>query len=264
MAEPHSPIETAETKMPILFWCMASLMALLLVLFLSGCLLQRLFKIKDQFCDFEDNFVIEVNEGVRFSFREPVLLDKDVIWLARAEPSDRKVVGNQLFMRYIVEKQGASSSARYDIPIDLRFLQINGSYRLKEVYVSKNLTNILTPELITQTLQSVCRAEKSLVGRSVTVDLKDLDRSRLLSRSKVIDTLGEPNRVLDGQDGISYDYKLRTGGKRENRTRIDAYFNESGNKILRVKVSTLRYHLDADFVIGQAILKVKGGIKSDI
>jgi hypothetical protein len=243
---------------------MASFVALLLIFFLSGCLLQRLFKIKDQLCDFEYNFLIEVNEGVRLSFREPVLLDTDVTWLVGADPSEWQVMGNQLFMRYIVEKQSVFPSSRYDLPIELRFLQINGSYRLKEVYLSRNLTNMLTTDLLTQSLQSACRAEKSIVGRSVTVDLTNLDRSLLLTRSKVIDILGEPNRVTVGPYGISYDYKLRTNGKTENRSRIDAYFNESGNEMLRVKISYLRYHLDADFVTGKAILKLKASIKSNI
>ena len=63
------------------------MLALFLVFSLSGCLLQRLYSIREQLCDFEDNFQIVANEGVRLSILRPILLDKDVIWLAGAKPT---------------------------------------------------------------------------------------------------------------------------------------------------------------------------------
>jgi hypothetical protein len=256
--------ERAQTRMLVLFWHVASLMALLLVFSLPGCLLQRLYSIREQLCDFEDNFQIVANEGVRLLFLRPILLDKDVIWLAGAKPSQVKVTGNELLMRYIIVKESASHRANHDIPIQLRFLQLNGAYRLEEVYLNKSLTSVVTSGLITQCLRSVCNAEKSIVGRSVKFDLKDLDRALLLTRSEVIDILGEPNRVNDGEHKISYNYKLKNNDKIEKRSQIDAYFNASGSEILRVRVSSLRYYLDADFVTGEAILKVRAGKKSSI
>jgi hypothetical protein len=238
--------------------------ALLLVFSLSGCLLQRLYSIREQLCDFEDNFQIVANEGVRLLFLQPILLDKDVIWLAGAKPSQVKVTGNELLMRYIVVKESASHHANHDIPIQLRFLQLNGAYRLKEFYLNKSLTSVVTSELITQCLRSVCNAEKSIVGRSVKFDLKDLDRALLLTRSEVIDILGEPIRINDGEHKISYNYKLKNNDKIEKRSQIDAYFNASGSEILRVRISSLRYHLDADFLTGEATLKVGAGKKSNI
>ena len=250
--------------MPVLFWHIAPLVALLLVSSLSGCLLQRLYSIREQLCHFEDNFQIVANEGVRILFMRPILLDKDVIWLAGAKPSQAKVTGNELFMRYIVVKEDVPHRAEYDIPIQLRFLQLNGAYTLKEIYINKSLTRVVTSELITQCLRSVCNAEKSIVGRSVTFDLKDFDRALLLTRSEIIGILGEPNRVNDDEHKISYNYKLKSNDEIKKRSQIDAYFNASGSEILRVSVSSLRYHLEADFVTGEAILRVRAGKKSNI
>ena len=254
----------AQTRMLVLFWRVASLVALLLVFSLSGCLLQRLYSIREQLCDFEGNFQIVTNEGVRLLFLRPILLDKDVIWLAGAKPPQVKVTGNELFMTYIIVKENAPHRANHDIPIQLRFLQLNGAYTLKEIYINKSLTSVVTSELISQCLKSVCNAEKSIVGRSVKFDLKGLDRALLLTRSEVIDILGEPNRANDDEHSISYNYKLKNNDKIEKRSQIDAYFNASGSEILRVRVSSLRYHLDADFVTGEAILKVRAGKKSSI
>ena len=259
-----SIFQRARTRFPVLFWNVASLMALLLVFSLSGCLLQRLYSIREQLCHFEDNFQIVANEGVRLSILRPILLDKDVIWLAGATPSQVKVTESGLFMSYIIVKEGDSHRANHDIPIHLGFLQLNGAYRLKEVYVNKSLTSVVTSELITQSLRSVCNAEKSIIGRSVKFDLKNLDRALLLTRSEVIHILGEPNQVNDREHRISYNYKLKNNDKIEKKSQIDAYFNASGSEILRIRVSSLRYHLDADFVTGEAILKIRPGKKYSI
>jgi hypothetical protein len=114
-------LERAQTRKPVLFWRIASWVLLLLVFSLSGCLLQRLYSIREQLCDFEQNFKIVTNEG-----------------------------------------------------------------------------------------------------------------------------------VLKNNDEIV------------KRSQVDAYFNASGSQILRVRVSSLRYHLDADFVTGKAILKVRASKKSNI
>ena len=256
--------QRARTRMPALIWHLGSLLPLLLVFSLSGCLLQRLYSIREQLCDLEENFQIVANEGVRLLFLHPILLDKDVIWLAGAKPSQVKTTGNDLFMRYIVVKEGAPHRAEYDIPIQLRFIQRNGAYTLKEININKSLTSVVTSKLITQCLKSVCNAEKSIVGRSVTFDLKDLDRALLLTRLEVIHILGEPNRVNHDEHKISYNYKLKNNDEIEKKSQIDAYFNASGSEILRVRVSSLRYHLDADFVTGKAILKVRASEKSSI
>jgi hypothetical protein len=251
-------------RMPALFWNVASLVTLLLVFSLSGCLLQRLYSIREQLCDFEENFQIVANEGVRLLFLRPILLDKDVIWLAGAKPSQVKATGNELFMSYIIVKEGAPHRAEYDISIRLRFIQLNGAYTLKEININKSLTSLVTLELITQCLRSVCNAEKSIVGRSVTFDLKDLDRAPPLTRSEVMDILGEPNRVNHDEHKISYNYKLKNDDEIEKKSQIDAYFNASESEILLLRVGSLRYHLDADFVTGKAILKVRVSKNSNI
>jgi hypothetical protein len=247
----------ARARMQALFWQPVSLVALLLVFSLSGCLLQRLYSIRAQLCDFEENFRIVANEGVRLLFLRPILLDKDVIWLAGAKPSQVKATANHLSLKYIIVKEGAPHRAEYDILVQLRFIHLNGAYTLEEIHINKSLTSVVTSELITQCLRSVCNAEKSIVGRSVTFDLKDLDRALLLTRSEAINILGEPNRVNRDEHKISYNYKLKNDDEIEKRSQIDAYFNASGSEILRVRVSSLRYHLDADFVAGKAILKVR-------
>ncbi len=225
-------------------------------LMINGCVLERIFRVKNQLCDFEHNFQIEISEGFRVILREPVMLDEDITWLAGAEPSEREYVGDELVMIYLAARSVRSANRQYDIPVALRFLRMDGNYRLKEGYLSKNLADVITVELLTQLMQSVCRAEKSLAKQQVTIDIKSLDRSLLPARSDIIHILGPPN--LNNGDGsrLVYDYRLKNNDVVEQMAAIDIQFDGSGEKILRLKMKYLRYHLDADFELGEAVLKV--------
>ena len=84
----------------------AILVILTATLIFNGCILERIFRVKNQLCDFEKNFQIEISEGFHIILREPVMLDDDITWLAGAEPSEHMVIGNQLIMVYIAERKG--------------------------------------------------------------------------------------------------------------------------------------------------------------
>ena len=133
------------------------LLLLSAALILNGCILERVFRFKDQLCDFEQNFQIDASQGFRVILREPVMLDKDITWLAGAEPTEKELAGDELVMTYIAERNGMPSNRQYDLPIELRFVRLDGKYRLKEGYLSKNLADILTDELLSRIMQSVCQ-----------------------------------------------------------------------------------------------------------
>ncbi len=225
-------------------------------LILNGCILERIFRVKNQLCDFEKNFQIEISQGFRVLLREPVMLDEDITWLAGAEPSERTYIGNELVMRYIAQKRGASSDGQYNIPVELRFVRLDGEYRLKEGSLSKNLTDILTDELLSQIIRSVCKSEKSLVKQQITIDIDALDRSLLPSKSEITAILGPPNRDTGNERNLAYDYQLKNNDSIDNVAEMEILFDKPGERILRVKLKYLRYNLDADFEKGEAILKV--------
>jgi hypothetical protein len=223
---------------------------------LIGCILERIYRVKNQLCDFDNNFQIETAEGLSVLLREPVLLDDDVTWLTGADPTELEVTGDGLLMRYIAVKRGVISNDRYSLSVELRFVQIDGKYRLKEGSLGRNFTDVLTADLLTQCLESVCKSEKSLVNRTVFIDITNIDRSLLPTRMAAVEILGEPNRNADDRTVLSYEYQLK-GGDPENRTAsIDAYYGGQGSEIRRIRVTYLRYSLDADFESGVAMLKI--------
>jgi hypothetical protein len=225
-------------------------------LILNGCILERIFRVKDQLCDFERNFQIDTSQGFRVILRDPVMLNNDITWLAGAEPTEQKVVGNELVMTYIAERNGKPTRGQFDLPIELRFVRLDGKYRLKEGYLSKTLADILTDELLSQIMQSVCKSKKSLVKQQITIDVKNLDQKLLPARSEIFDILGPPNPISPNAHRLVYDYQLKNDPAPDKETRIEITFDEAEEKILDIRVKYLRYSLNADFVAGEAVLKV--------
>jgi hypothetical protein len=182
--------------------------------------------------------------------------DEDITWLTGAQPSERTYVGNELVMTYIAEKIGASSNGYYDIPVELRFVRSNRGYLLKEGYLGKNLTDILTDALLTQIMQSVCRSEKSLAQQQITVDISTLKPNLLPSKTDIIRILGPPNRNAGDEQCLTYDYRLKNNAALDAVAVIAIQFDRLGETILGIKLNYLRYCLVADFQKGEAILKV--------
>lgn len=230
------------------------LLAALLVL--NGCILDRIFRVKNQLCEFDKNFQIEYSEGFRVILREPVMLDEDITWLAGAAPSQQRLVGDELVMTYNAERKWSKKDGKYDLPIELRFVRRDGEYRLKEGYLSKNLAHVLTGKLLTQIMLSVCKSEKSLVKRQIKIDIRTLDRTLLPVRSEIIALLGPPNSNSTNEHQLVYDYQLNNNDSLDVAATIEINFDNADEKILRIKVKYLRYHLYADFEKGEAILSV--------
>ena len=94
-------------------------------LIFNGCILERIFRVKNQLCDFDKYFQIEISEGFRVILLEPVMLDEDVTRLAGAQPSEKKFIRDELVMTYIAERKGKPTHGQYDLPIKLHFLFID-------------------------------------------------------------------------------------------------------------------------------------------
>ena len=184
------------------------------------------------------------------------MLDKDITRLAGAQPSKKKFIRDELVMTYVAERKGKPTHGQYDLPIELHFIFIDGEYRLKEAYLGKNLTDVLTDKLLTQIIQSVCKSEKSLIKQQITVDVRALDRTLLPTRSEITGILGPPNPKTGTEHTQLYDYQLKNNDPADKVITVEIEFDGSGNRILRIKVKYLGYNLAVDLEKGEAILSV--------
>ena len=228
-----------------------------MILLLNGCILERIFKVQNQLCDFEENFQIHVSDGFRIMLEEPVMLDDDITWLAGAQPSEQEIVGDNLVMIYIAERKGELAEGQYDLPIELRFVRMDGKYRLKEGALSKNITEMLTEDLLIQIMQSVCKSEKSLVKQQIVIDISMLDRNLLPGRSELTRILGPPNPNSGIEHKLIYDYQLKNSTAIDQEALIEIQLDDTDERVNQIRMKYLRYHLDADLEKGKAILSVE-------
>ena len=132
-------------------------------------------------------------------------------------------------MTYIAERNGLPPHGPYDLPIELRFVRLDGQYRLAEGYLSKNLADVLTDELLTQIMRSVCKSEKSLVKQQIIIDIRTLERTLLPERSEISAILGPSNPDLSNDHRQIYDYQLRNHDALDKEIAIEIVLVPSPN-----------------------------------
>ena len=192
-----------------------SLMTLRLVLLLvlatqlSGCLLNRVYAFKNQFCDYQANFSLLVQDEVTLQMHNPILLDTDVVWLLGAEPTARSNHGNWLEMLYLVEKDLPVAEPGYAVPLRLRF---NRHKRLSAGVIDKNLSTIITPGLIEETVAHACNSQTSIVRKNVVFDLSGLDQADLPDQEQILEALGPPQQTLENGRLMIYRFRLQGAG----------------------------------------------------
>ena len=143
------------------------------------------------------------------------------------------------------------------MPIELRFVRLDGKYRLKEGALSRNITEMLTEDLLIQIMQSVCKSEKSLVRQQIVVDISSLDQSLLPGRAELTRILGPPGPNSGFENKLVYDYHLKNSADPDHEALIEIYLDDRDERVNRIRMTYLRYHLDADLEKGKAILSVE-------
>ncbi len=224
---------------------------------LSGCLLNRVYAFKEQFCDYERSFTLQVNDGVTLEIHKPVLRDTDVVWLLGAEPTIRRITDGQLEMDYIVVKDLPQITHEYAIPLHLRFSNTDGQALLSMGMIDKNLSAMITPGLIEETVAHTCSSTTSLAKKNVEFDLGDLDRDDIPDRQQILQSLGAPQQILENGREIVYRFRLQGAGPEVEKSYARVWFAADGEAVDRVRFRYLRYELDADFVAGKGSIAIR-------
>mgnify|MGYP001819884242 FL=1 len=187
------------------------LVLLILCAQLSGCMLNRVYAFKRQFCDYRANFTLVVDDGVTLQMHNPVLFDTDVVWLVGAKPTTWGKNGNRVEMLYVVEKDLPAPDPEYAIPLRLLFSE-GGDRLLSAGMIDKNLSAMITPGLIEETVAHACKSETSVLAKNVTFDLSELDRADIPDRGQILDALGPPQQTLKHERVMIYRFRLQGAG----------------------------------------------------
>jgi hypothetical protein len=226
--------------------------AALLALGLSGCLLNRVVTMKEQFCDFESNFEVKFDAGPEFLIHHPVLLDSDVLWLSDASPTIIAKTDDDLLMTFVAEKITPVPDPDRDFAFKLHFIQSEGHYKLNRIQMDPKLMAVMGPEIINQAYidraaQDFCDVSWGFGGRELEYEISDQAMALLPSRTEILDLLGEPSEYLDPESAFTYHFRLKNSDSKPLIARMTVWFDESGQRPVKMESSYSRFATKADF-----------------
>ena len=232
---------------------------------LSSCLLNRVVELKGQFCEFESNFSLQFDDSVDIYFNKPVLLDSDILWLSGAPPTKITKSADELTMTFVIEKvmsqPGYVPDPENDIQVDLHFGRFDDGFKLKHVRMDPKLSVLMNPdflseEVINSAARDVCDTGWSFASTTLEMDISEQELSLLPNREEILELLGAPFDQVDQDTGFVYQYRLK-GEKRESEfARLVVWFDETGEKPVRMESDYSRYHTKADFIEKKVFLRV--------
>jgi hypothetical protein len=230
-------------------------------LLLQGCLLERLFTMRDQVCEFETYFAIGNGSSIDVTMLEPVLLESDVL-LAMDAPAT--LVTNSdtgRIFRYVFEQLGSSQEAGdfREVHLDFEFVQVGEEFRLSRVRSSELpiAGSALQMELAPKMAAQACETEIGLFTRNYQQELDPALLEVLPDQEKVRMLLGPPleNLVHENGAGWVYAYRLKGSADPDQVVRFTAWFVD-GSPVL-LESSFARYRAQADLVTGLATTTFK-------
>lgn len=250
---------------PVTRYLRVSLTALLagaLSIGVSGCLVNRVMEVKQQFCDFDSNFTIDFSESPGVHFTHPVILDKDILWLAGADPTSVIRSNEQLNMFFIIEEDVPVPNPDNEIGFELEFTLLGDDFKLKQVRLDPKLNGIFNPdyldrESILASAQEICQTGLGFGSRSVELDLSDRDIDELPSRMEALELMGPPHALVDGGNGWTWRYRMKGDTSGDNGAQFTVWFDENSQKPLRMESQYAKYRTKADFIAKKVSMNVE-------
>jgi hypothetical protein len=236
-------------------------LAACLALGLNGCLINRVVEVKEQFCDFDSNFSLEFADSADFNFHHPILLDRDILWIADAAPTELIETGDELLMVFVLEKTVPEPRPEDEIRVELSFDLLDGQYRLSGVQFDPMLNAIINPEFLDATAiatatQTLCETGWSFASTGVEMDISGQDLDDLPGRTEILDWLGPPLERDEENDSLTYEYRLKGEQKEPVLARFTVWFDDSGEKPAQMESSYSRFRTQTDFVQKTVSMKV--------
>lgn len=184
---------------------------LVLCLAVGGCRLFRFLEVKGQLGDFSENFSVSDHDGLRLTFKNPVLLSEDVKWLMVYSPpvKTRVAADTELWTYDLVKKYPRRKREKGNFDLDMGMKLCQG--KLCEIVFPRRFTKYINKEVLGKVMGSVGGAEVKKLEKKSTAAVKSLEPKEIPNFSEVIEILGLPYAKLSEEDGgvLVYRYRLR-------------------------------------------------------
>ncbi|OGL44251.1 MAG: hypothetical protein A2161_01430 [Candidatus Schekmanbacteria bacterium RBG_13_48_7] len=191
--------------------------------------------VKRQFSEFDRYFEINVQDGIKFISKEPVLKFKDVEKLFGPLPEPFQINPVEIIMINLIKEyqQRNISGLEENIPVQLIFKD----GKLAEVHFMRESLKNLSQCFIHHSLKSLGQANIQKRAKLVTntVIFKHLDNCYLLHLSDFNDALGSPYSIKNTIENlkISYRYIIQTTDNKDTPKKIYMTASFSKENILK-------------------------------
>jgi len=260
-----APTKNAIQASNCLIVTRAVVTALVSTALLSACLLTRLYAFKQQFCDYQDNFSFITGDEFRVNLLKPILLDKDVIWLAGAEPSRQRQDEQSANMQWIVAKvlpAGAVADPEFDqLSIEMDLQADDGKFLLHRVRMDPRFAYVVSPDLMERHAGNVCNSNWLVLGRSGEIDLAGADLSGQPDQQELKEYLGRPTASSRNDEerslGMRFEYRLLDSDRQEPQYSFEFWHDETTGELLRSTANSVRFSSTTDFVQKKLWVKIR-------
>lgn len=226
-----------------------------LSLALSGCIYLRLLEVKYQLQTFDGYVKIKNHDGLSLNFLRPVLLEKDLLFLARRYPTKIEESHRGTHWQYLFIKQHGSSEKKrgdFDLPVNL-FFQNN---KLITVIFPARFSEILPEPFIVAAMRALGRSEISIKGRFAYGAFHNKDsrgQIQIPGKQDVLKLLGRPSEQEYKGDlwVLTYRYHLEPGESDVKKSPALGWarftFPSTSDNLLKAEARFARVHLSMDF-----------------
>lgn len=200
-------------------------------LLLSGCVFIRLLELKHQLADFDRNFAVATDNGVRIICRNPVLLSEDIRWLGLAPEKVRKLGQAEAWqVRWVKQlPPGVHESGAFDIVIELFF----ADDKLTRVAIPERYFTLMPKQFLLDLI-------RSLGGAKVDRDRRSIEAQLAVARPDlpaILKILGRPTAESskEGQTIRRYRYVPAASAAAAHAAIFDmtVYFDDATGDLIR-------------------------------
>ena len=235
---------------------------------LSGCLsmVGRLFTVREQMCEFDDYYSIQIDQGVAITLLEPVLLENDVYLMMDARPTSRfesaeGVVASYVFTQLQLTTDGLTIPTGQEIEFRFLFVPHDNGLVLSGIRSSEIPAEILesaVPVLANsaEMAQQACHFSINPLSTSVMLEI-DHDMLGLLpARQTLVSWLGSSIGSPESIGDLSYEFQLKGEEVDSEIVRIYMDFDAAGDQPLAIEASFARYSANIDVPAGTLQMKL--------
>ena len=214
------------------------------ILLVTGCVYMRLYKMQNQFTDFDTNFDLSDKDGLGLIFLNPVLESGDMVWLMKDEPLSKEKKGEGEMWTYLFEKQyltGNGEGGEYDIPI---LVLIENGMVKEIIFPERFLKNISIP-MLKKMFSSMGEADVNKFSKSASSVFEGGAPGEIPGMENIIDTLGKPYSIEEKDEATKFTYLYYL--KKGESSQVEDYFEfetefvfDKGSKTLEKATGKIR------------------------